>query len=142
METQGNTQSSVQNESPGLAGKFSTATTNILDAAKDAGKQVGAVARGEAYGLKQELDDLISRIPTLSGAALSEAKEEFLSKMYATRDAAKGVSENVRLQISRRAEDTAAYVKEQPLRSMGMAVGVGIILGLLMANRGGGRGSD
>ncbi|MFJ1257983.1 YqjD family protein [Cupriavidus sp. CuC1] len=142
METQGNTQSSVQNDSPGIAGKFGTATTNILDAAKDASKQVGAVARSEAYGLKRELDDLISRIPTLSGAALDEAKEEFLSKMNATRDAAKGISENVRQQISRRAEDTAAYVKEQPLRSMSMAVGVGIILGLLMANRGGGRGSD
>lgn len=142
METQGNTHSSTQDDSPGIAGKFGTATTNILDAAKDAGKQVGAVARSEASGLKRELDDLISRIPTLSGAALDEAKEEFLSKMNATRDAAKGISDNVRQQISQRAEDTAAYVKEQPLRSMGMAVGVGIILGLLMANRGGGRSPD
>ncbi|MGO4813051.1 YqjD family protein [Cupriavidus sp. 2MCAB6] len=137
METQGNTQFPAQNDSPGFAGKVGAATANVMDAAKDAGKQVGTVARTEAYGLKRELDDLIARIPTLSGAALDQAKEEFLNKMNATRDAAKGISDNVRQQLSQRAEDTAAYVKAQPLRSMGIAVGAGIILGLWMSNRSG-----
>ncbi|WP_420991506.1 DUF883 family protein [Cupriavidus sp. 30B13] len=128
------------NAIPGIAGKVGTATANVVDAAKDAGKQVGTVARIEASGLKRELDDLISRIPAMSADAVNEAKQEFLDKVESARDKARGLSDNVRQQLSQRAEDTAAYVKEQPLRSMGIAVGIGIILGLMM--RGGGRDYD
>ncbi|GAB7547781.1 ElaB/YgaM/YqjD family protein [Cupriavidus sp. 8B] len=141
METFGNGQSSSQDEASRIAGKVGTATSNVLDATKSAGRQVGAVAREEASGLKRELDDLIGRLPSMSAAAMEEAKQDFLNKMATAKEAAKGISDNVRQQITRRAEDTAAYVKEQPLRSMGMAVGAGIILGLLMS-RGGGRDRD
>lgn len=141
METLGNGQSPAQNEAARIAGKVGTATSHVLDATRSAGLQVGAVAREEASGLKRELDDLISRLPSMSAAAMEEAKQEFLNKVASTREAAKGISENVRQQLTQRAEDTAAYVKEQPLRSMAMAVGVGVIMGLLMS-RGGGRDRD
>jgi len=141
METVGNGQSSAQDEASRIAGKVGTATSNVLDATKTAGRQIGAVARDEASGLKRELDELIARLPSLSAAAMEEAKQDFLHKMATTKEAAKGISDNVRQHITQHAEDTAAYVKAQPLRSMGMAVGVGIILGLLMS-RSAGRDRD
>jgi ElaB/YqjD/DUF883 family membrane-anchored ribosome-binding protein len=113
----------------------------VLDAAKTAGRQVGAVARDEAANLRQELDDLVSRIPGMSQAAVNEAKEAFLVKVETTRASARDMKEAMRVQLEQRMDSTAEYVRAQPFRALGMSLGVGIVLGWLMS-RGNGRGDD
>jgi ElaB/YqjD/DUF883 family membrane-anchored ribosome-binding protein len=118
-----------------MAGRVGTAAANVLDATKAAGKQIGAVANEEMTNLKADLDDLISRLPSLSEVDLNVAKEKLLAKIESTKVAAKGVTADVQQQLNHGVDVTSEYVKERPLQSIAVATGIGILLGMLIARR-------
>lgn len=118
-----------------MAGHISTSAVHVLDATKEAGKKIGAVAHGEMTNLRAELDDLISRLSSLSELELIAAKEKLLSKIESTKAAAKDVTADVTQQFNHGVGVTTEYVKERPLQSVAVAAGVGILLGMLISRR-------
>ena len=118
-----------------MAGYLGNSAEHVLDATKDAGKQIGAVAKREAASLREELDSLTSRISSMSDFELSEAKEKLLAKMEATKGAAKSVAADVTQHFNHGVDVTTGYVKERPLQSMAVAAGVGLLLGMLISRR-------
>jgi ElaB/YqjD/DUF883 family membrane-anchored ribosome-binding protein len=111
------------------------ATSHVLDATKEAGKQIGTVAHQEMASLKADLDQLIALLPSLSEVDLNAAKEKLLTKIEATKVVAKDMTADVREQFNHGVDVSGAYVKERPLQSVAVAAGVGILLGLLIARR-------
>ncbi|HTP39271.1 MAG TPA: hypothetical protein VMI92_06810 [Steroidobacteraceae bacterium] len=119
-----------------MPAKVGSAASNVASAAKAAGREVGAVARQEAADLRRELDELVSHVPSMSAAALAAAKEQFLLKAEATRHHARHLSDGVRQQVNHAVDATSDHVREQPLRSLAAGIGLGILIGLLIAARG------
>lgn len=118
-----------------LAGHIGTSAVHVLDATKAAGKQVGAVAKEEMSSLRADLDDLTSRLYSLSESELIAAKEKILAKIESTKVVAKGVAADVTEQINHGVGVTTDYVKERPLQSVAVAAGIGILLGMLISRR-------
>lgn len=118
-----------------LAGHIGSSAVHVLDATKEAGKQVGTVAKGEMAALRAELDNLIARISTMSDFELAAAKEKLMAKVESTKMAAKGVAAEVTQQFNHGVGVSTDYVKEHPLKSVGVAAGMGLLLGMLIARR-------
>ncbi|GGC76221.1 DUF883 family protein [Undibacterium terreum] len=116
-----------------LAGRVGSAAGNVYDATKVAGKQVGSVASEEMMKLKADLDDLISRLPSLSDIDLTAAKEKLLEQVAAAKEAANQASSTAREKLNQGVEVAGGYVKEKPLQSVAVAAGVGILIGMLIA---------
>lgn len=118
-----------------MAGHIGTSAVHVLDATKAAGKQIGAVAKEEMTSLRADLDDLTSRLSSLSESELIAAKEKILAKIESTKVAAKGIAADVTQQINHGVGVTTDYVKERPLQSVAVAAGIGILLGMLISRR-------
>ncbi|MEO8767525.1 MAG: DUF883 family protein [Nitrosospira sp.] len=118
-----------------LANHASVAAQKVGGAARSAGRKVGAVASEELANLRADLDDLISRIPSLSDIDLEEAKEKLMAKVASTQDAAKDLADDAREQFDHGVECSRNYVKERPLESVGYAAVAGFLLGLLITRR-------
>lgn len=97
--------------------------------------------RGQMMGeqemskFRADLDDFIARIPGMSGMDLNAAKEKLLSSLTSSRETAMQYASEARQQLNQRVEATGEYVKEKPMQSLGMAAGVGFLLGLLVSRR-------
>jgi ElaB/YqjD/DUF883 family membrane-anchored ribosome-binding protein len=109
----------------------------------DVPRQAGS-AKQQSYGqsgkdemskLRADLDDLVARIPGLSEMDLNAAKEKLLSSISSSRQTAMNYASEARQQINQRVEATGEYVKEKPMQSVGMAAGIGFLLGLLLSRR-------
>lgn len=118
-----------------MAGQIGASAVHVLDATKDAGKQISAVAKDEMTSLRSDLDDLISRISSMSSMEMVAAKENLLSKIETSKAAAKGVATEITHQLHHGVDVTTDYVKERPMKSMALATGVGILLGMLISRR-------
>ena len=118
-----------------MAGHIGTSAVHVLDATKAAGKQIGAVAKEEMTSLRADLDDLTSRLSSLSESELIAAKEKILAKIESTQVAAKGIASDVTEQINHGVGVTTDYVKERPLQSVAVAAGIGILFGMLISRR-------
>ena len=118
-----------------MAGQIGASAQQVVDATKDAGKQISAVGKVEMTTLRSELDNLISRISMMSNLELIAAKEKLLTKIEASKVAAKGAASGVTRQINHGVDITTDYVKERPLQSVAVAGGIGILLGMLISRR-------
>jgi len=127
----GDAQAAAEN----LANRAGTAAQKVGGAARSAGRQVGAVAGEELTNLRADLDDLISRIPSLSDIDLEDAKEKLMAKIASTKDAARDLADDAREQFDHGIEYSKDYVKERPLQSVGYAAVAGFLLGLLITRR-------
>lgn len=118
-----------------MAGQIGTSAQHVVDATKDAGKQISAAGKLEMTSLRSELDYLTSRISMMSDLELIEAKEKLLAKIEASKVAVKGVASDVTRKINHGVDITTDYVKERPLQSVAVAGGIGILLGMLISRR-------
>ncbi|WP_427307032.1 DUF883 family protein [Cupriavidus sp. H39] len=100
----------------------------------------GATRSTASQDLASELDKLLDRIPMLSGENLEKAKAEFVelaakSGNAATELAAKSaevakrVSGRVKSEWETGLERTETFVHANPIRALGIALGVGVVLG-------------
>lgn len=118
-----------------LADRAGAAAQRVGNAARSAGRQVGDAASDELANLRADLDDLISRIPSLSDIDLEEAKEKLMTKVASTREAAADLAHDAREQFDYGVECSRECIKEHPLQSVGYAAGIGLLIGLLMTRR-------
>lgn len=95
-----------------------------LDAASAAGREVGETVRQQAQtAYEAGREHLTAAAKDLSTAA--NAKYEEL------RGQAKTTAEEYRNRAKSFQGDTESYIRENPLRAVGIAVGVGFVLGVL-----------
>ena len=118
-----------------MAHRTGTAVGSVLDATKSAGKQVGAAVSSEISNLRADLDDLISRMPSLSDIDLEEAKEKLMAKVASAKEAAQTVAADARKHFNEGVDCSRGYVKEHPLQAVGYATAIGFLLGLLVSRR-------
>ena len=94
-----NTADNAQDAAENVAHRVGAAAQRVGNAAKSAGKQVGAVASDELENLRADLDDLISRLPSLSDVDLEKAKDNLMQKIAETKEAARDVAQDAREQL-------------------------------------------
>ncbi|HVL77621.1 MAG TPA: DUF883 domain-containing protein [Noviherbaspirillum sp.] len=111
------------------------AANKLYSDAKGAAQRTGETLRSELSVLKQDLDDLMSRSSSMSDEELSRAHAQLMAKFSSLRYAARGFADEATRQWTRGMETTNQYVKEKPMQSVGLAVGTGLLLGLLFSRR-------
>jgi ElaB/YqjD/DUF883 family membrane-anchored ribosome-binding protein len=135
QNTSANTKNDTREAAENMAQHAGDAARRVGRAAKSAGQEVGSVASDELAKLRADLDDLISRIPSLSDVDLQEAKEKLMAKIADTREAAHDMAEDAREQYDYAVEYSKECIREHPLQSVGYAAGIGVIIGLLLSRR-------
>ena len=91
--------------------------------------------RSELATLKSELDTLLEHVATLSEAELRDAYDRIMQRFSSARYAAKDMATRAGRQFNQGVGATGDYVREKPLQAVGMAVGAGLLLGMLMSRR-------
>ncbi|HEX7635796.1 MAG TPA: DUF883 domain-containing protein [Noviherbaspirillum sp.] len=118
--------------------KASTTTSTargMYNEAKGSAQRIAATLRSELSNLKNDLDALVTRAPSLSDEELAQAHSQLMAKFSSVRYAAKGIASQASRQINRGVETTTEYVKDKPMQSVAVAVGTGLLLGLLFKRR-------
>lgn len=118
-----------------MARHLGSSTMHVLGATKEAGKQVGALAKEEMGTLRAELDSLTSRIASMSDFELAAAKEKLLARIESTKVATKSLARDVTERVSHGVDVTTGYVKERPLQTLAVAASLGIVLGMMISRR-------
>jgi ElaB/YqjD/DUF883 family membrane-anchored ribosome-binding protein len=123
-------------------GNGSDKTSATSSAAKDtyrdfkgAAQRTSEQLRSELSNLKNDLDALVSRSSNLSDEELSQAHAQMMAKFSSVRSAAKGMATEASRQLNRGVETTTEYVKDKPMQSVAVAVGTGLLLGMLFGRR-------
>ncbi|HVK94132.1 MAG TPA: DUF883 domain-containing protein [Noviherbaspirillum sp.] len=117
-------------------GAATTSTRGIYNEAKSSATQRSAATlRSELSSLKNELDSLVNRSPSLSDDDLMQAHAQLMAKFSSVRYAAKGIASEASRQLNRSVETTTEYVKDKPMQSVAVAVGTGLLLGMLFKRR-------
>lgn len=99
---------------------------------KGAAQRTAASLRSELSNLKNDLDALVNRSASLSDDELSQAHAQLMAKFSSVRYAAKGIANQATQQFSRGMETTTEFVKDKPMQSLAVAVGAGLLIGLLL----------
>lgn len=90
--------------------------------------------RDDTRQLAQDLDDLLAKLPNLTGDAIESAKQAFLSKAASGSDKLASIKSSVSDGMARGQECVTEYVHQQPIRAMGMALGIGVLLGAVLCH--------
>jgi ElaB/YqjD/DUF883 family membrane-anchored ribosome-binding protein len=135
METNGTHISGNGSDKAGSVGTATQAAKGMFNEAKGAAQRTAANLRGELSGLKNDLDALVNRAPSLSDDELAQAHRQLMAKFSSVRYAAKGIADQATQQFNRGMETTTEYVKDKPMQSVAFAVGTGLLLGLLFKRR-------
>lgn len=94
-----------------------------------------ASLRTELSSLKSDLDALVNRSASLSDEELIQAHAQLMTKFSTMRYAARGIATEAGRQLNRGVATTTTYVKDKPVQSVAVAVGTGLLLGLLFKRR-------
>jgi len=94
-----------------------------------------ASLRTELSSLKSDLDALVNRSASLSDEELAQAHAQLMTKFSTMRYAARGIANEAGRQLNRGVETTSTFVKDKPMQSVAVAVGTGLLLGLLFKRR-------
>jgi ElaB/YqjD/DUF883 family membrane-anchored ribosome-binding protein len=119
----------------GSTGAATQAAKGIFNEVKGATQRTAASLRSELSGLKNDLDALVNRAPSLSDDELTQAHKQLMAKFSSVRYAARGIADQATQQFNRGMETTTEYVKDKPMQSVALAVGTGLLLGLLFKRR-------
>ncbi|KAI3593751.1 hypothetical protein D9X30_1478 [Cupriavidus sp. U2] len=82
--------------------------------------------------LAKDLDDLLAQLPNLTGEAIETAKQTFLAKAAQGTDKLASIKASVSDSVSRGQECVTDYTHREPIKALGMALGIGVLLGALL----------
>ena len=111
------------------------AVKGMYNQAKGTAQRSAASLRSELSDLKSDLDSLVNRAPNLSDDELTQAHAELMAKFSSVRHAARGIATEASRQFNRSMETTTEYVKDRPMQSVAVAVGTGLLLGMIFGRR-------
>jgi ElaB/YqjD/DUF883 family membrane-anchored ribosome-binding protein len=126
---------SADRPSGSLASSAAAASKSASSEAKGTTQKSAATLRSELSNLKNDLDSLVTRAPSLSDEELSQAHARLMQQFSSLRFAAKGIADQAGRQLNRSVETTTKYVKQKPMQSVAVAVGTGVLLGMLLKRR-------
>jgi ElaB/YqjD/DUF883 family membrane-anchored ribosome-binding protein len=112
-----------------------SATKGVYNEAKGTSQKSAASLRSQLADMKNDLDALVSRAPSMSDDELSKAYTRLMAQFSSMRYAAKGIATEASRQLNRGVETTTEYVKDRPMQSVAVAVGTGLLLGMLFKRR-------
>ncbi|HYD94914.1 MAG TPA: DUF883 domain-containing protein [Noviherbaspirillum sp.] len=110
-------------------------TRGTFNEMKGTTQRSAATLRSELSSLKNDLDALVNRSASMSDDELTAAHAQLMAKFSSVRYAAKGIASEATRQLNRGMESTTTYVKDKPMQSVAVAVGTGLLLGLLFKRR-------
>jgi ElaB/YqjD/DUF883 family membrane-anchored ribosome-binding protein len=110
-------------------------TRSTFGEMRGATQRSAATLRSELSSLKNDLDALVNRSASMSDDELTQAHAQLMAKFSSVRYAAKGIASEATRQLNRGMETTTEYVKDKPMQSVAVAVGTGLLLGLLFKRR-------
>ena len=110
-------------------------TRSTFSDMKGTAQRSAATQRSELSSLKNDLDALVNRSASMSDDELTQAHAQLMAKFSSVRYAAKGIASEATRQLNRSMETTTEYVKDKPMQSVAVAVGTGLLLGLLFKRR-------
>jgi len=113
----------------------SQSTRSTMNEMRGTPQRSAATLRSELSGLKNDLDALVNRSASMSDDELNQAHAQLMAKFSSVRYAAKGIASEATRQFNRGMETTTGYVKDKPMQSVAVAVGTGLLLGLLFKRR-------
>lgn len=128
---------------PGKPWKSEGELASTLTPARHGADDVSAYRENiGSQGLSEALDKLLERLPGLFGDERTKAKKEFLElaeKSHSPRlelaaksaEVARRVTGSVKQEWETRRERADTYVHANPFRSLGIAVGMGVLLGAI-----------
>lgn len=125
-------------ESPSVEKKIASSTDHAkkaLDAAADATRVVGETVKTQAKSAFDASKEHISAAARDLGDAASVKIEDLRSQAKAKADEVRDKANTAWGDASARAQtyqsETESYVRENPLKAIGIAVGIGFVLGVI-----------
>jgi len=94
-----------------------------------------ATLRADLQNLKTDLDSLVTHAVDLTDAELSDAYEKLAGKLRNAKDSARALADKAGEQLHHGVDVTTDYVKGKPRQSLAIALGVGALIGILLARR-------
>lgn len=85
--------------------------------------------------LLSDVDVLLDRAGSLSREALQSSKEQLIEKMHQIKAQLNDLGEKAAQSKQHTVETVQTYVRAKPLKSLGVALGAGIFLGMLLHKR-------
>ena len=98
-------------------------------------RRTSASLRDDLSSMKENLDSLVGRAESMSDQELSEAHGKMMSQFSSMRHAARGMASEATRQLNRSVDVTTDYVKEKPMQSVAVAIGLGLAVGMLFMRR-------
>lgn len=89
----------------------------------------------EFQALVSDTEKLLQSSADLAGAEADQMREQINSSLKRAREAIYSTKDTVRDQSKAAADATEEYVNEHPWQAVGIAAGIGFLLGLLVSRR-------
>lgn len=117
---------------------MATESTNVNGRGKETAKS-GEPSLGDLQAqldlLREEIGRLTSLTSDVTKAEAARAKEALKAKGEEYRAAGEAHYQELRRTAEGHADDAVRYVKEQPLNALGIAAGLGFVVGFLLSQR-------
>ena len=115
---------------------MSSHTTSLIGASSTTEKTATtSTLRNDLQTLKTDLDTLLAHAAELTEVELHDAQDRILTKFSSLRYAAKGLAVEAGRQFNHGVEVTTDYVKEKPVQSVALAIGIGALLGIIIGRK-------
>jgi ElaB/YqjD/DUF883 family membrane-anchored ribosome-binding protein len=124
-------ETNMSSQTTGNGSATATAAKSAPNQTRASTHRSAAALRSELSNLKNDLDALVNRAASMSDEELSQAHTQMMTKFSSIRYSAKGMASEASRQINRSVETTTEYVKGKPMQSVAVAVGTGLLLGML-----------
>ncbi len=101
----------------------------------NAAGNIKANIQSESERFQEDLMDLKEKVVDLSSAGISVARQTISSNIELAREKANQAAHCAMDHAEKSLESTSHFVKEKPYQALGIALGIGFVLGKLMSRR-------
>lgn len=118
-----------------LAENGKNSANNLVDAALNAGDELGSAAKVEFDNIMADLQDLVRRAGKLSGRELSVLRQQMSEKLESAKEKLHHLSDDASSVAHKSVDSAEKIVKDHPLQAIGIAALAGIAIGILLNRR-------
>lgn len=118
-----------------LAENGKNSASNLVDAAMNAGDELGSAAKVEFDNIMADLQDLVRRAGKLSGKELSVLRQQMSEKLGSAKEKLHHLSDDASSVAHKSVDSAEKIVKDHPLQAIGIAALAGIAIGILLNRR-------
>ena len=101
----------------------------------NAASNIKANIQSESERFQEDLKDLKEKVVDLSSTGISVARQTISSNIESAREKAHQAAHCAMDHAEKSLESTGQYVKEKPYQALGIALGIGFVLGKLLSRK-------